>query len=60
MTKNKESLENINRRGREFYARMKKKGYVVLHLWVPVAFKERVKKFVKGLKDKWWLVMIAD
>lgn len=49
---NKESKENINRRGAEFRDRMRKKGFVRLCHWVPEKFKEKIKDFANFLTEK--------
>lgn len=50
--KKSEPPENVAKRGREFYERMKKKGYVRFYIWTPKKFKEKIREFVKFLKDK--------
>ena len=52
MSKNKESSENVTERGRRFYDRMRKNGFVRYAVWVPKHLKEKVKEFVSFLKDK--------
>jgi len=51
MQKVKENPENLKSRQLKFCERMKEKGYIRIAQWVPKRFKEKVKEFVKSLRD---------
>lgn len=52
MTKEIGCQNKSTKRGALFRKRMQKKGYDWLCHWVPKEFKEKVKEFAKGLRDK--------
>jgi hypothetical protein len=43
----REKPENVNKRNREFYKRMKDKGFKLIKFWIPQEKVDKIKKIIE-------------